>query len=143
MKEYLLALRKVGLWLRRSFSFLWLILLAVYLTVLASQSVIRNYQSQQETKGLQTKLDQTVQERKRMEALLVYYQTDEYRDLVLRQSLLLRKGTEKLYMLPESSGSKSVEDEVSLGTPATPTTEPVSSQALWQQWLHYILHGQS
>ena len=140
MNEYFLALRKAGLWLKRSFSFLWLIALAVYLTFLATQSVISNYQSQQELKTLQAKVIQVQQEEKRMQALLAYYQTDEYRDLVLRRSLLAYKPGEHVYMLPESSDSKSVEDAVSFNDP-TPTKIVQSSAVIWRQWLQYLFHA--
>ena len=77
-----------------------------------------------------------------MEALLVYYQTDEYRDLVIRQSLLLKKGDEHMYMLPESSGSKSVQDAETLATTAAQTPSGASHDPIWRQWVNYILHGQ-
>jgi len=127
-------------WLARSFSFMWLVVVAAYLCVQAGQAVYKNYQAQQQVSDLQNQLTQAEGERDRLTALLVYYQTDSYKEKQLRQDLLLRKPGEKVYALPESAGAISEEDDgqttVSVSQAPAQNTDPI-----WRQWINYLIFG--
>jgi hypothetical protein len=141
---YRFFFRRLVLWLRRSFSFLWLALVAGYLMVLAGHAVYDNYQSQQETLALQQELVGRQQEEERLQALLVYYKTDTFKEQQLRQDLLLKLPQEKVYALPESSGTGAqldIDTIESDSSAAEAVKKPASSQPIWQQWLHYFWTG--
>ncbi|HSI20836.1 MAG TPA: septum formation initiator family protein [Verrucomicrobiae bacterium] len=128
--------RRLLTWLQGSFSYIWLVALAVYFSVLAGQAIYRNYQAQQDSKALRAELAQAKQERERLEALVVYYKTDAFREKELRRSLLLRMPDEKVYALPESAiGKKAEEAEVALREQSDPRT----SLPTWRQWFDYLL----
>jgi hypothetical protein len=65
-------------WLRRSAGFLWLAVVAGYLSLIAGQAVLRTYQAQKQTEDLTQKLADTQLEKERLQALLVYYSSDSF-----------------------------------------------------------------
>lgn len=130
--------RRFLAWLQTTFGYIWLILLAGYFSVLAGQSMYRNFLSQQDGKELRTQLDAAKLERERWEALLVYYQTDEFKEKELRRSLLLKLPNEKVYALPESGISHQIEEAAI----AKKEKEDVRlNQPTWKQWVDYLLNG--
>ena len=100
---YLQASLRLLLWMRRSFGVLWLVVIAAYFSVLAGRAVYKNYQEQQTLASLQKQLVAATVQRDRLRALLVYYRTNDYQELALRQDLLLQKPGERVFALPESS----------------------------------------
>lgn len=126
---------KLRTWFQGSFSYLWLVVLAVYISILAGQAIYRNYQSQQETNSLKQQLVAAQQERDRWAALLVYYSTDAYKEKVLRESLLLKRPDEKVYALPESSVGQ-LADAVAAAKRQAP--DPRTSLPVWRQWFEYL-----
>jgi cell division protein FtsB len=129
-------LNRIRAWLRASLQYLWLIALAAYLAVLAGQAITRNYLAQQETKRLQKELTAAIQERDRLQAELVYYQTDSFRELELRRNLLLRLPGETVYALPESGIGN--QPAPTLAVAPSPSLR-VSREPIWRQWIDYVL----
>lgn len=129
-------------WLRHSFNVFWLMLAAGYLVVMAGQEVYQNYQSHQATEQLQSKLDQALLERDRLQALLVYYSTDSFKEKELRRTLLMKKPGETVYALPYSNNASSPEDEVALDASGQNTNKnqntAASSDPIWRQWIEYF-----
>ena len=123
---------------RNSFSYLWLVVLAIYLSVLTVQSVLRSYTSDQDTKALQVQLDLKQQEQARLQALVVYYQSDDYKEKELRRALLLKMPNETVYALPESSISVTPAQDV-----LASDTQEVSKENIpyWRQWIDFLLNG--
>ena len=138
---YLHALERLLHWLRRSFGVLWLVIMVAYFCVLAGRAFYKNYQEQQALDGLQKQLVAATVQRDRLQALLVYYRTDDYRELALRQDLLLQKPGERVYALPESSATQLSDEDVtvraSLAIPSKPSVDP-----FWKQWEAYLLRGE-
>jgi cell division protein FtsB len=130
------VITKIIAWVRNSVGYLWLVIAAVYLSVLTSQAVIRNYQSQQDIKTQQQQLLTLDQQRDQLQALLVYYATDSFKEKELRRDLLLKGKGEKVYALPESSYT--VAQQAS-----APADKKVVARSLpvWQQWVRYLEHG--
>jgi|GEM_PF-6606888 len=125
---------------RNSFSYLWLIAVAGYLSVSAGQAMIRNYQSQQQIANQQKQLASLQLEKQRLEALLVYYKTDSYKEIELRQNFLLVMPGERVYALPESGNVRSLEDEALTGDVADTTVrKPQSDEPDWRQWFNYLI----
>lgn len=130
--------------LQRSFNYVWLIVLAGYIAVLAGQAFMRNYSSQKDTDTLVRQLHVMQQERQRLESLVVYYKTDAYKEKELRRDLLLVRPDERVFALPESGNPRSLEEEITRqsesgadtgGTTGTDTTSPS-----WRVWVDYLLH---
>lgn len=137
---YLQALQRLVIWLRRSLGVLWLVVVAAYFSVSAGQAVYKNYQEQQQISALQNQLVASRVEKERLQALLVYYNTDDYKELALRQDLLLQKPGEQVYALPESSISQLSDEDVTVSADVPAVHKP-SKDPLWKQWEAYILHG--
>ena len=124
-------------WARKSLNVLWLVLLAGYFAVLAGHSVYRNYQDQQEVASLRQTLVDAQDQEARLKALIVYYQTDSFKEKELRRTMLLKKPNEVVYALPESTVSKKAEDEALASTQAKAAAE---NRPVWRQWADYLLH---
>lgn len=135
---YRFAFHRFLLWVRRSASFLWLVLVAAYLIVAATQAIIRNYHSQQDTAALQKQLADGQMEEQRLKALIVYYGTDSFKEKELRRTLLMKKPTEKMYALPESGVTRNADDAVVTGQKSV---TPATGLPIWQQWVQYLLQG--
>lgn len=127
-------------YLQLSFSYLWLIALASYLAVSASQAVVRNYHTQQITLDLEQKLSAANIEKQKLEALIVYYKTDSFKEKELRRALLLAKSDEKVYALPESYNPKSL-DQLASTLPDTSTQKikAPSGQTNIELWVDYLV----
>jgi len=124
-------------WVRRSFSVVWLVLLAGYFLLLAGRAIYQNYQTRQQTASLSSQLVQSQQEEKRLQALVVYYQTDSFKQEELRRTLLLQMPGEKVYALPES-GIIAQPGEVA---PVSGDKAAADNRPLWRQWVSYVLHA--
>lgn len=128
-------------WLKHSFSYLWLVAFAIYLAFSAGQSVYKTYQANQETEALREKLSKTLLEKQRLDALLVYYQTDTFKEYEMRRAMLLKNPNEKVYALPEQSESGSIVDgvEMALVQEQKKEVEDKKQQANWRQWYEFVV----
>lgn len=127
--------RRIFSWLQGSFGYVWLVVLAAYFSVLAGQAIYRNYQSQQVSDSLEAELIAAKLEKERLEALVVYYRTDAFKEKELRRTLLLKLPEEKVYALPESGIGLQVEEaEIA----RREEEERLSSDPNWKQWLNYL-----
>jgi cell division protein FtsB len=129
---------RIRTWFQSSFSYLWLVALAVYFSVLAGQAIYRNYNAQQESKALQQQLTTAQEEKARLQSLVIYYNTDAFREKELRRALLLKKPDEKVYALPESAVGKQ-EEEAELAR--REQEDPRTSLPTWKQWIQYLFEG--
>ena len=127
-------------WARQSISYLWLIVLAGYFAVAAGTALYHTYQDNQQTASLDNQLAADNLEKARLQALLVYYNTDAYKENQLRASLLLQLPGEKVYALPESSAARTAEQDAAADLPQQ-AKKPVSNLPVWQQWLQYLWSG--
>jgi len=129
--------RRFTSWVRRSFNVLWLVALASYFLVLAGQSVYKNYQTRQQTSDLQKQLVTAQKEDTRLQAMLVYYQTDSFKEKELRRTLLLQEPGEKVFALPESGMARQPGDDIV--KEAAPVAKP-DQRPIWRQWADYLMH---
>lgn len=125
-------------YLQLSFGYLWLIAIAAYLAVSASQAVVRNYHAQQVTAELEQKLEAAGLEKQKLEALIVYYKTDAFKEKELRRALLLARTDEKVYALPESYNPKSL-DQLAVTTPTQSEVKRIEDTSNLKQWVSYVL----
>ena len=146
--RYSYAFSRLVAWTRSSFAFLWLVVLAGYLTVLVGQAVNRNYQDEQDVQHLRDQLVQVKSEKERLQDLLVYYQSDDFKEKELRRSLLMKRPEETMYALPEYSFSQTGdENSIAVLEQALPGNTGTGSEVkgagtpLWRQWIDYVLQG--
>lgn len=137
---YSYAWHRLQHWLRYSVGYLWLVVLAGYLVAAAVQSMYKTYQAQQQTESLQEIITQDKLEKARLEAVLVYYQTDAFKEKELRRSLLLKRPGETVYALPEASEPYSLVDSMAnLPKSAAVKETDTKARPSWELWYEYIL----
>lgn len=98
----------------------------------------RNYALQKEVDIKQRQLQLTQLQRDSLELQKKYYQTDEYKELAVRDTLGLVRPGEKLLILPDNSEEAKAADapvkQVVITEEATPNL---------QQWLNFLFGGNS
>ena len=98
----------------------------------------RNYALQKEVDIKQRQLQLTQLQRDSLELQKKYYQTDEYKELAVRDTLGLVKPGEKLLILPKNSPTATAADnpvqQVAVTKEAVPNL---------QQWLNFLFGGNS
>ena len=110
--------------------FIWLLLLALYLSVVTFKAVVFTHQEQLRHQLLLQQLAAIQRQRQEAQANLGYYQSKSYQEQALRGSLLLHKPGELVYSLPESSTDVSP-------IPKTISLLPTTSNYFFQ-WVRYL-----
>ncbi|MFZ1301700.1 MAG: septum formation initiator family protein [Candidatus Microsaccharimonas sp.] len=98
----------------------------------------RNYALQKEVDIKQRQLQLTQLQRDNLELQKKYYQTDEYKELAVRDTLGLVKPGEKLLILPENSAEAKAADAPVQQVAVVQQTVPNL-----QQWLNFLFGGNS
>ncbi len=104
------------------------------------QVMQRNFALQKEVDTKRRELQITELERDRLELQKRYYQTDEYKELAVRQSLGLVMPGENVIILPPNSAAVTTADEQA-GTSTAVTSQQTSSNL--EQWLNFLFGGYS
>lgn len=98
----------------------------------------RNYALQKEVDIKERQLQLTKLQRDSLELQKKYYQTDEYKELAVRDTLGLVKPGEKLLILPDNSAeAKAADAPVKQVMVAQPTASNL------EQWLNFLFGGYS
>lgn len=139
MHKYKYYLNRFWEWLISSVGVVGILALVIYVGTSAAQSIYKSYTAQKETKDLQNKLDSSVLEKQRLESLLVYYQTDAFKEVELRRALLMKNPGEKVYALPESSEISSMVEsvETTVGEQSK-IIEAQKGKPNYRQWYEYL-----
>ncbi len=132
-----ILLQRILRWTQRSTTALWLIAAVCYLGVVTTNSLKSAVASRQQITDLETKLTNLESERDRLKALLVYYQSDSFKEKELRRVALLHRPEEKVYALPESSVGKQQAAHQALAA-AQAARDPRRNLPNWEQWWRYI-----
>jgi cell division protein FtsB len=98
----------------------------------------RNYALQKEVDIKERQLQLTKLQRDGLELQKKYYQTDEYRELAVRDTLGLVRPGEKLLILPENSTEAKAAD-----APVQRTVVSQEAVPNLQQWLNFLFGGNS
>lgn len=122
-------------------NWLWILVAAVYLIIGASRNIINNYQLNQESLSLKKDVERLKLEKKRLEALAVYYNTDDYKEKELRKRLLLKRPGEYVIAISEDGESafvKTSADKLKT-TDGSKTVMPLEpKRPNWEKWLDYF-----
>ena len=98
----------------------------------------RNYSLQKEVDIKERQLQLTKLQRDSLELQKKYYQTDEYKELAVRDTLGLVKPGEKLLILPDNSAAAKAADAPKQQVVVAPEAIPNL-----QQWLNFLFGGNS
>lgn len=104
------------------------------------QVMQRNFALQKEVDTQRRQLQLTELQRDRLELQKRYYQTDEYKELAVRESLGLVMPGERVIILPANSKAVIDADKQASGT-VTVATQQTSSN--FEQWLNFLFGGYS
>lgn len=105
------------------------------------QVMQRNYSLQREVDYKKKELQLAELQKDNLRLENKYYQTDEYKELALRESLGLVLPGEKLLVLPENSDAAKAADTTTSTTGTSTTTTQKTSNI--EQWLNFLFGGYS
>lgn len=98
----------------------------------------RNYNLQKEVDIKKRQLELVELQRDNLNLQKRYYQTAEYQELAVRESLGLVRPGEKVLILPENSAAAKAAD-----TPNNTTVAPVVQTSNIEQWVNFLFGGYS
>ena len=118
-------------------SYLLLSLLVVYTFFMLARSVVINYQLQKQTKEIKESISTVQIQNQDLENLILYYQTDSFREVEARRKLGLKKPDEKIFTVSVQKftdfGSELQAQKNSVSVPAPDLK--TSNLQLWWQYL--------
>lgn len=103
------------------------------------QAMERNYSLQKEVDTKEQQLELTKLQKQNLELQQRYYQTEEYQELAVRESLGLVMPGEKMIILPENSQAV-IDADAKRPTAAVAKQE---EQSNIEQWLNFLFGGNS
>lgn len=98
----------------------------------------RNYSLQKEVDLKKRQLELTELQRDKLDLQKRYYQTAEYQELAVRESLGLVRPGEKVLILPENSQAAKDADKTNDVTPVV-----VAQSSNLEQWINFLFGGYS
>ena len=104
------------------------------------QVMQRNYSLQREVDYKKRELQLAELQKDNLRLQNQYYQTDEYKELALRDSLGLVMPGEKVLILPDNSDAAKAADKETSTTATATTTQETSNI---EQWLNFLFGGYS
>lgn len=116
---------------------LFLYFLVIYTFVMLGRSVLVNYQLQNKTKSIESSITDIKNQNEDLENLVLYYQSDSFREVEARRKLGYKKPGEKLFIV-------SVQKFTDLNTEMQSKTESLSTKDQEQKhsnlslWWQYI-----
>lgn len=126
--------KKVKLRSQEYASWLWILILAIYITSSAVRSLVKNYYSNLEIKRTEERIAKLTLQKQGLEAQIAYLNTDAYKEKELRKRLLLKRPEEYVVAFPERIENRNQKIENS--AQKNQATEPI--RANWEKWLDYF-----
>lgn len=114
-----------------------LIFLVIYTFVLLGRSVLVNFKLQKQIKDIQGGILSVKDQNQNLQNLILYYQTDSFREVEARRKLGLKKPGEKVFIVAVqkfSDFNSDIKAQTESLTSKTPDTKQ-SNPRLWWQYL--------
>ncbi|PIT97474.1 hypothetical protein COT77_01125 [Candidatus Berkelbacteria bacterium CG10_big_fil_rev_8_21_14_0_10_41_12] len=106
------------------------ILLIIYLLFMLYQALALNYSTSQKIKNLKSEISTLEANKNMLEDLIMYYQTDAFKELEARKKLGMRKPDEKVLVVE----TKEVTDKPVEPIKAVEETPQASNFSLWMKY---------
>ncbi len=121
------------------FNKLLIYLLIIYTFFMLGRSIWKNYQLKKETLRIQGEIDKITQQNKDLNNLILYYQSDSFREVEARKKLSLKKEGEKVVNFPLKQSADFQSEVQSQQQNIAPVNKKEPSQANWQFWWDYFV----
>lgn len=107
-----------------------------YIGYTVSLAVYKNYQTNQKINSLKADILKLEEEIGELKNLIVYYQTDSFKELEARRRLGLKGQGEKMIILPKDLiKEEMLTDDSEVGLVEKPSEESVSNYQLWWEFI--------
>jgi cell division protein FtsB len=119
------------------FSKLLIYIVIIYTFFLLGKAVWTNYQLKKQTDNLEVSILQIQKQNKDLENLILYYQSDSFREVEARRKLGLKKPDEKMVLVPVKKYDN-FNDEVEATKENISQNQQEEKQPNWELWWQYF-----
>ena len=133
-----------GYFLKDKFSFISqyiFVILLIYVLIILGRSVYKNYQTNQKIVKMENEIRHLEEEKNYLENIIVYYQSDSFKELEARRKLNLQKPGEKVMAVESQSISESgnLEDIYSKTLQSEEANAVSQSESNFDRWREFLL----
>jgi cell division protein FtsB len=114
-----------------------LIFLVIYTFVLLGRSVLVNFKLQRQIKDIQGGILSVKDQNQNLENLILYYQTDSFREVEARRKLGLKKPGEKVFIVAVQKFSD-FNSDIKTQTESLSSKTPETKQSNLHLWWQYL-----
>ena len=116
---------------------LFLYFLVIYTFFMLGRSVLTNYQLQKQVKGIESSIIDIKNQNKDLENLVLYYQSDSFREVEARRKLGYKKPDEKIFIVSVQKFTD-LNTEMQSQKESLSTKEQEKKQSNLSLWWQYI-----
>ena len=117
---------------------LFLYFLVIYTFFMLGRSVLTNYQLQKQVKSIESSIESVKSQNKDLGNLILYYQSDSFREVEARRKLGYKKPEEKVFIVSVQKFTD-FNTEVELQKESLSTKEQEKKQSNLSLWWQYIV----
>lgn len=110
--------------------------LIIYLVIILGRSIYKNYSINQKISGLEDEIIALRLDNENIKNLLLYYNTDSFKELEIRRRLGMQKPDEKVAVFEEAKLGGENNSEEAMALSSTSTTQKTEPNYL--KWIHYL-----
>lgn len=112
-----------------------IILVIIFIIFNIYKSIMRNHQINEQISSLETEIEEIKKKNNYLENLIIYYNTDTFRELELRRKLGMKKVDERVVIIPENKSSNGKNE---LGLPTYEDKKEERQDPNYLKWWRYI-----
>ena len=116
---------------------LFLYFLVIYTFAMLGRSVLVNYQLQKQTKNIEASITDIKNQNKGLQNLVLYYQSDSFREVEARRKLGYKKPDEKVFIVSVQK-FKDFDTEIESQKESLSTNQQEKKQSNLSLWWQYI-----
>ncbi len=121
---------------QKPFTIVFFLLVIFYLGFILSRSLWQNYRVNQDINNLEERVASLEDDNQRLKHMVLYYQTDSFREKEARRKLMMKMPGEKVLALPDVSFDQEGDEEERI--PGQKQEETIPQEPNYQLWLRYI-----
>jgi len=111
----------------------------IYTLFLLGKSLFTNYELRQSIQKLNEQIATLEQQKKDLNNLILYYQSDSFKELEARRKLGLKKPDEKVYLVSgTTTASTNFEEEMKAEQEKVSSKEKILNKTNWSLWWEFF-----
>lgn len=114
-----------------------IILIIFYIIFNIGRSIWKNYQINREIANIEAEIESLKTKNSALKNLILYYQTDTFKELEARKKLGLKKSDEKVIIIPENDGQTKKNEEELFEKGQTQNSQ-IEKKPNYVKWWYFV-----